>query len=49
VGSLSRPAHSLQRAPTGVSTMHLGQMGLAHLPQVSPVSTSGCVAHLIWF
>ena len=32
---------------TGVSTRHLGQMGVSQRPQDSPVSVSGCAAHFI--
>jgi len=30
--------------PTGVTTMHFGQMGVPHVAQVRPVSTFGCLA-----
>ena len=47
VGNLLSLAHWEQRAPTGVCTIHLGQIGFPHLLQVRPVITFGWVAQRI--
>src|SRR5512136_478542 len=47
VGKRLTLAHFRQRAPTGVSTRHFGQIGVPHLPHAKPVSTSLWMAHFI--